>query len=92
MRQLRCLLAGVAGAIGAIIAIFITLIVFLSMVSAKMSSPQGEIGWDPVSLGRQQPLLLVILLSLILGIIACGFAIGYRSQVRRIRNPNLAGN
>jgi hypothetical protein len=86
MRQFRCLLAGLAGAMIAILAMVGALVISFVVISLRISTSQGgEIGWDPVSLWRQQPLIAILGVLLITGIIAWGFLFGYRLQARRIR-------
>lgn len=80
------MLAGLAGAIVAILAMVGALIISLIVMSWRMSASTHEsIGWDPVSLSRHQPLLLIASLLVIFAVIARSFVFGYRLQARHIR-------
>jgi hypothetical protein len=87
MRQLKCLLAGVAGAIVALIGILIVLAVSLSVILERMSRGKGEVGWDPVSLTRLSPILAATALSAILAIIAGSFVFAYASSRAAFAQP-----
>jgi H+/Cl- antiporter ClcA len=61
----------------AVIAALFTCIVFIVialMIIASHSGSAGGVGWDPVSLSRQQPLVWVMICL----VFAAGFAAGYR--------------
>jgi len=76
------LLAVLAALSLSVVALILTVIV----LSARYSAQGDGIGWDPVSLVRQQP-LVPILVSVVLSLLfALGFGYGYRRFYLRRNN------
>jgi hypothetical protein len=85
MRRLQCILSGILGLVIALLMSLVGLIFCLIVISVWISrGSEGEVGWDPVSLARQRPVIGTALLVIFIGFQIFGFARGYRFRARRI--------
>jgi uncharacterized integral membrane protein len=77
-----------ASLVVAILAMVGALSISLVMISWRISaSAKGDIGWDPISVWRLQPLVAILIALVIAGIVASSFVFAYRLQARRLHRP-----
>jgi hypothetical protein len=88
---LQCLLYGLLGIILALFSTLVVLIAGPTIIPWSVSyRSQGEIGWDPVSLAKHEPLMTGVLLLLFVSFLAWGFRRGYLFRARRTAQRKVA--
>lgn len=68
---------GLLTIVAALFVLVVAMIITLMVISSRYPANEG-IGWDPVSLVHQQPLVPVAFVAIILLLFATGFLKGYR--------------
>ena len=85
MHRVQCVLSGILGMVIAFALAFFAALCALVGFSLWLSRRSGgEIGWDPVSLGRQHPLIFAVLVTAFIGFLAFGFLRGYQFRAHRL--------
>jgi len=69
---------GLLTVIAALFVLLIAILVTLLVLSRRYAEEGAGIGWDPVSLVRQQPMVVTVLIAVLCLLFASGFTIGYR--------------
>ncbi len=78
MIYLKSLVAGLLSVIAASVALLVIVIVGLVIYTAVfVKASEGSVGWDPVSLTRQQPIWVIAFFSAV-------FCIGFVWKYRRL--------
>jgi cbb3-type cytochrome oxidase subunit 3 len=73
------IIKGIAMGLLAVLAALVAFVIGVGWWVGRSARPGESIGWDPVSMFRQQPLISVAMCL----IFVAGFAIGYRRHLRR---------
>ncbi len=60
MIYLKCIFAGIVAVFSVVVLLFVGIVIYLVIAASSKGQGDGSIGWDPISVVRPGPVLVIL--------------------------------